>query len=1031
MSTQEQSINQDIDQMVGIEQDLEEVTKEITPLATAEDVLQEDVSDDIAEEIDQDVLVPTGQPTFIDEEPTKVAGIIPKVIKKVTTQSEDFADLMAKRSKLPSSSDEYLIIPNATDDEVNAVLKSYGDTPVDPAAEGATVGAKATISPRFNVNQIEDSQGVKDFINVVGDVYLGEKKVISTKQIAEELSRARYTVYKDGNSFKQFKTQDEAYAYVREQGDNAVNFTVEGKAPYSSDYLARILDPNNPTIADPTEAYKMLMAQLDVTNKAEILARQIIDQGVNATDALRLEFDQTLALAGEISKAVDRRTADYGRTLRMFGELRSSGNLKEIDNFIAEHGGRSGTEERARQFLALPTTESKARTARAAFGMGAVKDIWLSTWINGLLSSPITHAKNIAGNAMFGAMQPVERAMMSVVGKIRNGVFGGDDAIRMSAVVDQAQGYFGSIVDAGRLAGKAFVKNQGMDEASKMELDKFARRNEFDVDFGDSTIGKATSDMLRLYGKFVTLPGRTLLAEDEFFKGVAYVGEFRFLTKQKAEVFYSARLKEGIDKETAKKLTSDYLAEIRTNPTDDILTASTERAKEMTFTKELTGTMADIQRGINSGKLSPILKMFFPFVRTPTNLVIEAGKRSPLQLINPGFYRTVAKGGVEADAAIAKMTLGTTMMGGAAYYALQGQLTGAGPTNRQLRKTLEATGWQPYSYVYNKSDLSEDQIKDFMDKTPVSVGEDKVYVSYQGLQPISTLIGVSATIAEYFTYNSYANTAEQTTAEELDKIVQAAGLGVYDFVGQLPMLQGYSEFTDILAGDPMSSAASLNNMLNKLGKKAADVAIGGSPLGVYSSGMATVERIMSPERSNVMRSEGSPEGGPISALGDGFDRAWNQYTSRSPFYNDELPEALDPLTGDIVTIGKGNWGEAFNPFKNSEGKVAEGYRALVSAGVPVYSPPRKLHGYQLSAEMYNEWIVIATAGGELEDAVIDAADMMYEDDDLGKVQRTLRRTMTTGYKEALIELKEFYPDLEMHLEDKDLESAVEGVYSYY
>jgi hypothetical protein len=45
-----------------------------------------------------------------------------------------------------------------------------------------------------------------------------------------------------------------------------------------------------------------------------------------------------------------------------------------------------------------------------------------------------------------------------------------------------------------------------------------------------------------MWGKFVTMPGRALVAEDEFFKAMSYSGEFRFLTKQRAEEFYSLNL---------------------------------------------------------------------------------------------------------------------------------------------------------------------------------------------------------------------------------------------------------------------------------------------------------------------------------------------------------------------------------------------------------------------------------------------------------------------------------------------------------
>lgn len=57
------------------------------------------------------------------------------------------------------------------------------------------------------------------------------------------------------------------------------------------------------------------------------------------------------------------------------------------------------------------------------------------------------------------------------------------------------------------------------------------------------------------------------------------------------------------------------------------------------------------------------------------------------------------------------MTLGSTMIGSVGYAALGGNLTGSGPTNRKLNKTLQETGWQPYSLVFTKDQLSTEDLK--------------------------------------------------------------------------------------------------------------------------------------------------------------------------------------------------------------------------------------------------------------------------------------------------------------------------------
>lgn len=977
--------------------------------------------------------------TFVDTEPQKVA-VNPLKIIEFFKKPVDPA--LVKRAENVKGDDEYLIIPNATEADFDAVMSKKADQSITAKPGNVKYNKKLDDYGKFNVNFIEDSDGVKQFINAVGEVYQGEKTFRSVDDVVQAVTGDRYIVYKDGKIAKKFDSEKEANTFIDAQKDKEL-FSIESKAPYSKEYITKLLDPKNPTIADPEEAYRMLITQLDVTNRAEMLARKLIDAEAagKATDAMRVEFDQTLALAGEISKAVERRQADYGRSLRMFGEMRKSDGGQQMKEFIEQHGGSVGAEDRARKFLAIEKTEDKVKMASRVFdtenAYRLTKDIWISTWINGLLSGPTTHLRNITSNALFGIYQTPEMLATSIVGKVRKGVFGGEDYMKANEVLDFAEGYFGSIIDGVKLGGKAFKQNRSLDGSmSKLEYDKMANRDEFDVIFGDSKFAKSSSNALRMYGKFITMPGRALLAEDEFFKALGYMGEMKLLTRRQANKFYKDLLAKGTDAEEAQRLTTDYLTQLRKDPPKDIMEAATAKSKELTFTKELEGFLGDFQKFTNANNhpvLSPILKSFFPFVRTPTNLVIEAMKRSPAAWMLPSFRKAIKQGGVEADAAIAKATLGSTMIGTMSYFGVNGNLTGSGPTNLQQRKTLEATGWQPYSIVFSKDELTSEEIEEYRTMTPVTVGDDKIYVSYQGLQPVSTLLAIGATVGEFNTYSSHASVANRNTTfwEDVDNIALVGTMAMYNVVSELPMLQGYTEMTDILSGDPTSKKGALKQFLRKAAKKGSDVLIGGSPFGAYSGLMNTIQRSIDPGRVSQLPEDPRVADGVISNTFAAFQDSLTQYTSKNPFFDNQrkLP-ILDPLTGEEVSIGK-NWGASFNPYKTSEGNVHEAYRALLRNGVPVYNPPRSIEGYDLSAEQYHEWIKIATIDQEVADQIIDQAFLLEGEEDLGLVQRTLRSTMTKAYAESLKELKEYYPDLEDYLEGKDEEMITEGLYSYY
>lgn len=1026
MAIEDLNISEDIDQMVNAEDDLKKTVADINPTANPAVVKSEGVPMKEEELVESENML-NAEPTFIDEGATEVAGILPdsfkKAIKEFTNISDKNKELVEKRSKLPAKDQDYVIIPDGSQaDEVISKTK--------------VKGPKNNETPRFNVNQINDTEGVKEFINVVGDVYLGKKQVMSTKALADELSRSSYTIYKEGKKVKTFSNQAEVDVYLKKQKKPEL-FTVEEKRPYSPDFIAKVTDPAYVTQANPADIYKILMAQLDATNTAEGLARKVIAAGDNVNDELIVEFNQALALAGELSKVVDKTQADVGRSLRIFGEVRT-GSKDRMREFIKEVGDGAETHSKAKAFLLLKDTEDKARFGKTALTLGGVKDIWYATWINMLLSSPLTHAKNTAANFMFGAYQVPEKYLTSVVGKIRTTITGQKEYLTMNSVNTYVNAYYGSHMDGVRAGVKAFIDNAPSDGVTKLELDKIGRRHDpFDVDFGKGRFAKAASDATALYGKFVTLPGRLLVAEDEFFKLPAYMGSLRMQIAQKGDMFYNSRIDAGIDPEVAKKMSIDFVADLTKNTPQDMIDNATAAAKELTFTKELDGVMGELQAFVQQGTISPVMRMFFPFVRTPTNLVAEALKRTPLQLLKFGYPPKLIKAlkttsGPEFDAAVAKMTLGSTMIGSVGYAALGGKLTGSGPTNRKLNKTLQETGWQPYSLVFTKDQLSTEDLKFFTDRTSVSVSENKYYISYQGLQPISTLIAMGATIGEYMEYTSRAGTRKFTSKEQAEQITQAAVLGIYESITDLPMLSGYADFTDILQGDPKDAAKGLRKIIEKSTIKLTEFAIGGSPAGpIVSSGSATIERIMSPGRSNTLLPDPASDVGVIEGGARGFNKAFQKMTARIPYYSDGLPDLLHPLTGNPITIGKGNTGEAFNPFKRSDGKVAAGVRALLSLSVPIYEPPRSLQGYELSAQQYNDWIVLATNGGQLEVDIIDEVDTHYDTVNLLDSQRAISRVMTDAYSDAMDDLADIYPEISIYLENIDLEMQDEGMYDAY
>jgi hypothetical protein len=282
-----------------------------------------------------------------------------------------------------------------------------------------------------------------------------------------------------------------------------------------------------------------------------------------------------------------------------------------------------------------------------------------------------------------------------------------------------------------------------------------------------------------------------------------------------------------------------------------------------------------------------------------------------------------------------------------------------------------------------------------------------VYISYAGLEPIGTLLAIGATMGEY---------AQMTPGgEDLDKLMMGGALGVYQYLSEQPMLQGFSEIQKVFTSGAKDGPTILYDLISAASKQMSQFVIGGSPVGVHSSFVAGVERIVDPTKSSTMPAEMSTKTGIIDPAVRGFYSAVQYYKSRNPLTSDSLPRALDPITGEVEMVGKGKLYEMFNPFKESSGKYNQAKAVLVAYGVPMYIPKKSVDGIQLSATQYNRWIELATQDGSLADqiAYLGESDAIQNlaSRDLGAAQAIITKTITDAYSVAKERLKAEDPDL--------------------
>jgi len=930
-------------------------------------------------------------------EPVQVAGPV-SVFKTLKAAPKRTQVPIIRPGAQTEAVGPFQVVRDAEQQVAEDVLQAAPGMPAVGKPSPSEPGIPATVTNLFNINGPDE---LKQHIEAVGRAYGADKiQRMDFGQVRDEIVAKGY---------------DEAF-------------------------LARILNQAEVTQADPRDAYKMLLAVADAGKVAFDLGEQVKTAYAagRLTPELAAEFRQAIAMEGVLLKAVRGRQTDIARTLGIFRVARETtgpqrGQLMEA--ILSEAGGIKSIHDLANSYTAIASKSARSMMAEKTTA-GTIKDIWFTSWINGILSGPVTHAKNIAGSAAFGIYHSLlEMPMASVIGKTRNLIApGGETAITFDEVGAMAFGMVRGVQEGAIIASKAFAKNEPSDALTKIQASRIGV-DPFDIDLGDGTFGKAMSKGIRYYGSFVTVPGRALMAEDEFFKAWGYRMQLNALATRQSLAEYRKLVSQGVPDQQARQQAQGMMARIldpMTTP-DDLDAAAKEFGRVITFQKELEPALQGIQQFLQN----PLMKMFVPFVRTPTNIGLETLARTPAAFMSPRFTADFNAGGVRRDMAVAKATLGSSLIFGTAGYALEGKITGYGPMRVEDKKALEATGWQPFSFALNNEDISPELLEQFRKIATVSQGPKKTYISYAGLEPLSTLLAVGATAGEYSQMAPGDN--------DLEQMFMGGTMGLYNYLSEQPMLTGFGDLSDALTSNAKDFPSKLYDIMRTMTKQVTTVAIGGSPVGAYSSLIASVERYMNPEASLTMAEMMGGKESVLEGAERGFWEATRQAMSRNPLTSDKLPRQLDPITGEPRKVGNGNLYEMFSPFRKSDGKFSPAHTVLVELNIPMYTPTKTMDGVMLSASQYQRLIEIATmevksagktrfgmAGKSLEDAIVattKSREFIREQATSLKVAQDLMRSeISWFYSEAKKRLIAEDPDLRMAIEDVKAAEAIEGKY---
>lgn len=616
---------------------------------------------------------------------------------------------------------------------------------------------------------------------------------------------------------------------------------------------AKWLD-SNPATATPADLleFRQQLAELTAVQKwfqgaVSEAGRALNILGVNARQTRRFSgIDIQGALDAPVAPgsvtAAQRGATDAAATAAQQGAAPATGltrhEMQRVSDTLNDLGGAETTLALARMIANTEGPEAVLKATRMTWQkrtMGAVQEYW----INGLLSNPATHLANISSNGLFDLINLAEHAAASGVGRVRHAIGRKAERESMGEVFARAHGLLEGKVDGLRVFAK-LAKGQGDDLADKLEMNLMPpsiTASNFGV-ATDSAVGRA----INAAGSVIRFPGHMMVAEDGFFKVAAMRSSLRAQA-------YAQATREGLE----GAVRDQRIQAIINNPPEDFIDAAKAEADYLTFTQQLHGQEGAIaQMGAKVQAFTatnPGARFVVPFVRTPTNISLAILERTPLAPLSRRYRDAMTEGGRAADLANARWLMGSTMGYGFYSAALEGRISGGGPSDPKLRQQWLAAGFRPYS---------------------IRVGDE--WVNYSRLDPLGGLIGMAANAAES------VRAAELTGAEvDMGAVAAALGLGFTETMTDKAMLTGVAQLLDALKSGE-DNPAKMRHWLSRFG---------GS---FVPSVVAATEQVLEPRIS-------APNAGNV------YDETWNVIQSRIPGWSADVPAKIDNFGNEITFTG--------------------------------------------------------------------------------------------------------------------------------
>jgi len=677
-----------------------------------------------------------------------------------------------------------------------------------------------------------------------------------------------------------------------------------------------------------------------------------------ATPADLYAFRRSMAVHYAIQSEVVAARTETARALQSWAVPAGATKARSqaIAELIQNGGGADGIQTTAKVIAALENSPAGLNTVVKEMGRSRFGAALYQVWINGLLSSPKTHAANILSNSVVALWSVPERYMAA---GFSNAFYAGE--IDVGEAASQAFGLVKGVRDGMRVAwlGKKAAERADLaDVADAFVKPEAQHPNAISSEaFGLDPAG-GFGYGIDMISKFINVPGSALGKEDEFFKTVGYRMELNAQAHRMASG-------EGL----TGKAHANRMQEILTNPPETLKAEALDVAHYNTFTNALGPGVRQALGGIaKTPGLGTAFKVVMPFVKTPTNIVKFVFHRTPLAYLHGKVKADIKAGGARAAQAHARIALGTMVMMSVFDMTTEGTFTGRGPQDPQQRK-LWLKNNQPYSVRFN----------------------DRFY-AYNRMDPIGMMIGLGADISEIL------SNANQDDSEHL---LAATVTALAGNLASKTYLSGVFSF--MAAADP-------NNPMSDMGDYIANQAGGLVP---YSSFLRNVQSVTDPMQRET---RGSTYGDDmeVDETATYLDGLISKIRKGIPGLSDELPLMRD-LWGEPITKASGiGWAwDAVSPIASRADDPDPAIQVMIDNKIEVSFPPRIIEGVKLSAEQYSTFSELA--GRQAKEMVFELIKSpgfdSFSAGPEGMKAEMIKDVINSSREWARMEMQQRYPEL--------------------